>query len=340
MRKTVDKLEGIRSDLVRTNDNWQDWKFQKLIEALRKWTVRNPVKQEENDPDKHNRSRNFQTRQQESKTRVCVYCDEGNHRPAECKKVVTVADRRKILADKQLCFNCMGQRHRAADCRSQHACQCCKRRHHSSICDKKLAGQVAGSEQMLVASGESKVIYPVVLVEVDGITCQAFLDTGAGSSYTSGALLDRLEKQPVRKEYKRIEMMMQYTSRLIEVHRVTISDLDQNFKLQTEVTKVDRSELLRMENPRYNQVVHKYNHLKGALRADVDEKPQLPVHIILGVSEYAKIKTETKPRVGQPGEPVAELARFGWTLMSPGTEDDLTKTLFTKIISGRLPEVM
>ena len=57
---TVDKLEGIRSDLVRTDDNWQDWKFPEIIEALRKWTVRNPVKQEENHPDKHNRSRNFQ----------------------------------------------------------------------------------------------------------------------------------------------------------------------------------------------------------------------------------------------------------------------------------------
>ena len=330
VRMTVDKLEGIRSDLVRTDDNWQVWKFPELIEALRKWTVRNPVKQEENHPDKHNRSRNFQTRQQESKPRVCVYCDEGNHRPAECKKVVTVADRRKILADKQLCFNCTGQRHRAADCRSQQACHYCKRRHHSSICDKKPTEQVAGSGQMLVASGETKVIYPVVLVKVDGITCRALLDTGAGSSYASGALLDRLQKRPVRKEYKRIEMMMQSTSRLIEVHRVMISDLDENFKLQTEVTKVNRSDLLCMENPRYNQVVHKYNHLKGVLMADVDEKPQLPVHIILSASEYAKIKTATKPRVGQPGEPVAELTRFGWTLMSPGTEDDLTKTLFTK----------
>ena len=31
---------------------------------------------------------------------------------------------------------------------------------------------------MLVASGETKVIYPVVLVKVDGITCRALLDIG------------------------------------------------------------------------------------------------------------------------------------------------------------------
>ena len=126
VRMTIDKLEGIWNDLVRTDDNWQDWRFPELIEALRKWTVRNPVKPEDNHPDKQSKSKNFQTRQQESKPRACVYCDEGNHRSAECKKVDTVADRRKILADKQLCFNCTGQRHRAADCRSQQACQHCK----------------------------------------------------------------------------------------------------------------------------------------------------------------------------------------------------------------------
>ena len=102
MRMTIDKLEGIRNDLVRTDDDWQEWKYPELIEALRKWTVRKPVKSEDNHPDKHNKSKNFQT-SQESKPRVCVYCDDANHRSAECKKVVTVADRRKILGDKQLC---------------------------------------------------------------------------------------------------------------------------------------------------------------------------------------------------------------------------------------------
>jgi hypothetical protein len=63
--------------------------------------------------------------------------------------------------------------------------------------------------------------------------------------------------------------------------------------------------------------------------ADVDEKPEVPVHLILGASEYSKIKTATKPRIGQPGEPVAELTKFGWTFMSSGSENDTTNT-FTK----------
>ena len=62
---------------------------------------------------------------------------------------------------------------------------------------------------------------------------------------------------------------------------------------------------------------------------DIDEKPELPVHLILGASEYARIKTETKPRIGLPGEPVAELTKFGWTVLSPGKEININEMLLT-----------
>ena len=53
LRLTLDKLDGIRGDLVRTDDDWQSWKFPNLIEALRKWTERNP-------PDRKTRQRESQ----------------------------------------------------------------------------------------------------------------------------------------------------------------------------------------------------------------------------------------------------------------------------------------
>ena len=36
VRATIDKLEGIRGDLVLMDDDWQEWKFPNLVEALRK----------------------------------------------------------------------------------------------------------------------------------------------------------------------------------------------------------------------------------------------------------------------------------------------------------------
>ena len=37
VRLTLDTLPGIRSDLVRMNNNWKKWRFPQLVEALRKW---------------------------------------------------------------------------------------------------------------------------------------------------------------------------------------------------------------------------------------------------------------------------------------------------------------
>ena len=52
VRMSIDKLQGIRGDLVRTNDNWREWGFQKFVEALRKWTERNPIPAERESPEK------------------------------------------------------------------------------------------------------------------------------------------------------------------------------------------------------------------------------------------------------------------------------------------------
>ena len=54
---------------------------------------------------------------------------------------------------------------------------------------------------------------------------------------------------------------------------------------------------------------------------DYDDKELLPVHIILGANEYAKIRANENLRVGQTGEPVAKHTKLGWSLMSPGEDD-------------------
>ena len=37
VRPTLDKLPGIKSDLVRLDDNWQEWRFAQLVQALKQW---------------------------------------------------------------------------------------------------------------------------------------------------------------------------------------------------------------------------------------------------------------------------------------------------------------
>ena len=332
VRLTLDKLPGIRADLVRMDDDWQEWEFSQLVEALRKWCERNPVPLIESRHDSWTSDKGFkqqrrdkvlQVKQQEWKPRACVYCDANNHKTSECDSVTSVADRRKILSTKRLCFNCTGSKHRAFECRSKADCQKCKGRHHTSICDK-------GTNQMLVTTGEGAVIYPVVVVKVDGIKCRALLDTGAGSSYISATLSEKLSKKPARREYRQIDMMMHSTSKRIDVYAVTVSNLRENFELNVNVSKVDKPVLLSLPNPGYDRLIRAHKHLEGVKMDDTDTKPELPIHMILGASEYSKIKMNAKPRVGQPGEPVAELTVLGWTLMSPGAESNLDNVYLTQ----------
>ena len=63
---------------------------------------------------------------------------------------------------------------------------------------------------------------------------------------------------------------------------------------------------------------------------DTDTKNQLPIHVILGTNDFAKIKMGTHPRVGQIGEPFAEQAKMVWVIMSPGRESVRVCVLFTK----------
>ena len=61
------------------------------------------------------RERTFHANETTPTQRGCVYCDATDHKAVNCNKFVTVGGRRKQLGLKQLCFNCKGSRHRAAE---------------------------------------------------------------------------------------------------------------------------------------------------------------------------------------------------------------------------------
>ena len=58
------------------------------------------------------------------------------------------------------------------------------------------------SAEPLLTTTENNVIYPVAIVKINGVKCQALLDRGSGSSYASENLLDYLKINPTRKEIK------------------------------------------------------------------------------------------------------------------------------------------
>ena len=90
---------------------------------------------------------------------------------------------------------------------------------------------------------------------------------------------------------KKIEMLMASTTARMEIFKATVSSRPGDYSLDVSLTKVNRGKLLSLENPRYEQLIKTYSHLRGIKMDDTDAKPLLPVHVILGTGVYARIKT-------------------------------------------------
>ena len=67
---------------------------------------------------------------------------------------------------------------------------------------------------------------------------------------------------------------------------------------------------------------------------DTVKKKELPVHVILRVNDYAKVKMQERPRIGQPGSPIAELTQFGQFIMSPGHESNFSSIVCSLDVLG------
>lgn len=108
-----------------------------------------------------------------------------------------------------------------------------------------------------------KVCHPIVLVNLNGVICRALLDTGATASYSSGYILDRLNLVPTRTLTRRIQTIVGIVTKRTEIYNVQVSDTKGNNTFPLSATRVDRAELLSVENPNYKEMISKYRHLKS-----------------------------------------------------------------------------
>ena len=127
-----------------------------------------------------------------------------------------------------------------------------------------------------------------------------------------------------------MEMMLGTVTREMEISTIKVKALDGKFEMKVDVTKVDKHELLNVDNPKYEELIASYEHLKGVYVEDNDKKSKLPIHLILGASDYLCIKTDEPPRVGNTGDPVAEETKFGWTIIAKRNEIDYTALLLAQ----------
>ncbi|EYB93812.1 hypothetical protein Y032_0178g647 [Ancylostoma ceylanicum] len=63
----------------------------------------------------------------------CAYCENSGHYSAHCPTITEIADRRKVLLEKGLCWKCFSSSHTSTQCEKTD-CPLCNRKHHLSVC--------------------------------------------------------------------------------------------------------------------------------------------------------------------------------------------------------------
>ena len=105
--------------------------------------------------------------------------------------------------------------------------------------------------------------HPVVIVKVNNIMGRALLDTGSSSSYISSYLVELLNIKPAETVPQSLKTIVGLVTKNVEIYDVDIGDTNNKTVLPVSVTKIDRREILTVENPNYPEVLAKYPHLKG-----------------------------------------------------------------------------
>ena len=324
VREALEKLGPVKTDLIRTDPKWQQWKFEDLLEALREYTLRNPEKIEDTvrsdfnrqNRDKMRREKHFRTTDKTLKKAKCVYCDSNEHKSSECDKLKEVSERRESLKTNQLCYNCTGKGHGVGACKSR-SCGNCGERHHTSLCPKK-------SRYLIGATKET--IHPTLVIVANGEKFRVTLDTGAGSSFASSTFIQHLGVKPSHWEQKNIETVTTTVQQNLPVYEVRLWSTDGSQCLDVKLNKLDRPVITTLNNPRIADLKRKYSY---RIHFDCeDERDQHPVHLILGVGDITRTKTACC-KIGGPDEPIAEKTTLGWTIMGPG-KMETNSLYFTK----------
>ena len=315
---TINKLPHVKPDVVRIDDEWEQWVMEDLIENLGKWLKRNkPEEQMDSTTDTTKREKHWFSKG-ERRTPVskpsrqeptCMFCKESHWGDA-CPTYDTLKKRKKFFVEGRLCFNCGKHGHRESKCHSR-GCFKCKAKHHTSLCDMKeqASSSFYTKQPQLI---EEKTLPAIVPLKVQDETFWAHLDTGAGRDFISKDAVKTLKLKPIRYEVRHLVTVNGTKKQSLPIYQITINSLDGRSSERIEVTGVDLPDFTTVERPGIKELKEKFKHTKDK-RFYTSAGNKYTIHLILGDNTYCKIRTEEVFK-GKKGEPIVEGTTFGYVI--------------------------
>ena len=266
---TLNELPQVKPDLVRVDENWEDWSMEDLIDALQKWLRRNNT---ENSTEQYKKSeKHLFMLKGEKPTPYCLFCRKQDHWSDSCTVVRELVDRRKFFMDRNLCFNSGRSGHRAEQCRRR-GCLKCNYKHHTSICDKRQKASSMQNEVSQTSSptevsltgyttyAEEKVLPAIIPVCVKGEILWAYLDTGSSRNFISREAVKKLKLKPAHHESCKILTVNGSKVQSMPIFDTSIVSLDGKACKEIELTGSRLADFTTVRRLDTNQLKLKYSH--------------------------------------------------------------------------------
>ena len=280
------------------------------------------------------------------KSKNCAVCDSTTHRTWACEKFneKSVKDRRMLVNEKRLCYNCLGTGHSVKDCPSNMRCRTCEKAHHTLIHQSKSSDSPPKEQKPEPVKEDDKSVKSsnlVSAVSVDTVgschqagirsklqvlavslknpltglkkTIWALLDSGADAHLVTEKLYLELglEGRPILSRLQLADGGLK-TLKTFETDCV-VQDVDgnQSFHLN-DVCVTEHLPDISGSIPSAADVTH-YDYLTGIEIPSIDEKE---IELIIGM-KTPELHIFSEVRHGGSFGPWAGKTPLGWVLFGP-----------------------
>ena len=315
-------------------------------------SVAPPPKKEQVKPT-DSRDRPLQKTAPPKEDKKCGACD-GTHQVLKCKKFksMSVPERRKLVFDKKMCFNCLDTTHAARDCKKDPQCPTCTSKHHELVHldgyvpkdrdaqtpDTKTASVNTATVEDVDGVGH-KICMRIVPVKVQGanhheVETYALLDCGSNKSMCSESLLTDLGTTGTPISYS-LNTVDKHGRRHGFSASLSVKSMDSSAVFEIGDVWSSKSLHVSMNGMPDEEDVSAWPHLSDIRLPRIDASE---VTLLIGSDVPEAFWVEDERR-GSTGEPYAIKTPLGWALLGPiGKGKQQAEVCFTQAYDDMLQE--
>ncbi|XP_076660104.1 uncharacterized protein LOC143363391 [Halictus rubicundus] len=249
-------------------------------------------------------------------------------------KSCTPPERRKLVTEHDLCFNCLSNHH-VRDCKSNKRCQTCVGKHHTAlhIPHGSTPSEYNAEASSSVSNPIAKIVNctrmnqtlilatAIVGIEVypgERIFVRALIDPCSEVCLIGESIVQRykLSRKPFNIPLEGVDSMRSRPRG--RVNLTVSSRLDHTVSYSVDAVILPR---LSSYEPPTTACPNAWPHLANLEMADPEITSRQPIELLLGADVYALILREGL-RTGAAGAPIAQATTLGWIVTGPPGESE------------------